>query len=103
MTIIASLNTILGFIFLKESYAPIILTARCASLEKTHGGRYTFPSADDRPLTTRLRLSLLRSAASAAPLLPPRRGVRSSRRSRGHASAGGSLGSSVDPPQCHLA
>ena len=60
LTIICSVNTLLGFMFLKESYAPVILLARKVNFEKNKGGHYHFKGEDDRRLKTKLGHSMLR-------------------------------------------
>ena len=60
LTIVCSYNTLLGFAFLKESYAPVILARRCEETSRDHGGRFTFHGQDTRPLVAKLRTSLYR-------------------------------------------
>lgn len=47
-------------IFLKETYAPTILSQRKAELKKTDGGNYYFEGEDSRPLSTKLVQSIKR-------------------------------------------
>lgn len=62
LTIVCAVNTLTGYFFLKESYAPAILNARKTSLEHDgdEAGRYRFEGQDDRPLTKKLLHSLRR-------------------------------------------
>ena len=60
LTIICSFNTILGFFFLKESYAPVILENRKNDFEKRKGGKFRYAGQDDRPFKTRLASSMQR-------------------------------------------
>jgi MFS family permease len=61
-TIICFLNTIVGYFFLHESYAPVLLSRRKANLESEEGavGKYRFEGEDDRPLSKKLAHSLAR-------------------------------------------
>ena len=54
------MNTILGFIFLTESYAPIILEARKKVRENDEGGEFRIANQDDRPFRTKLREAMER-------------------------------------------
>jgi MFS family permease len=49
-----------AFLFLKETYVPILLAQRKKELEKEEGGTFHFEGEDDRPLKTRLRQSITR-------------------------------------------
>lgn len=49
-----------AFLFLQESYVPVLLQRRKAGLEKFEGGQYYFEGEDDRPLSTKLRESIKR-------------------------------------------
>ena len=64
ITIVCSANTLLGFIFLRETYAPAILGARKARMEQEEGsagaGKYRISGQDDRPLASKLLQSLKR-------------------------------------------
>ena len=60
LTIVSAFNTIMGFLFLKESYAPVILEARREEYEKKKGGSFRFAGEDDRPFRTKMAISLLR-------------------------------------------
>ncbi|KAB8337196.1 hypothetical protein FH972_021498 [Carpinus fangiana] len=62
LTIVCFCNTLLGFLFLRESYAPVILTRRCEKATEESGGsvQYTFPDQDKRPLSVKLRHSMYR-------------------------------------------
>jgi MFS family permease len=58
--IICSLVTITSFIFLKETFVPVLL-ARCKrELQNNEGGNYYFDREDDRPLATKLTQSIQR-------------------------------------------
>ena len=61
-TIICFLNTIVGYFFLYESYAPILLSRRKTSMEHEEGaiGKYRYEGEDDRPLKNKLAHSLKR-------------------------------------------
>ena len=69
LAIVCTSNTLAGYFFLKESYAPIILVARKTSLEKSaqsvsngdgEDKYYHIPDQDTRPITTRLAYSMQR-------------------------------------------
>ena len=60
LTIICCFNTVLGFFFLKESYAPVILESRKDDYEKRKGGKFRYTGQDERPLKTRLASSMQR-------------------------------------------
>lgn len=60
LTLVCLANTGLGFVFLKESYAPVILASRCQKEEAENGGEYTFPGEDKRPMRTKLASSIQR-------------------------------------------
>lgn len=62
LTIICAINTILGYVFLKETYAPVLLAHRCKEAEAESNGdqEYTFPGHDTRPLFTKLQHSMIR-------------------------------------------
>ncbi|KAI4170642.1 MAG: hypothetical protein LQ343_004874 [Gyalolechia ehrenbergii] len=60
LTIICTINTILGCIFLKESYAPTILESRKQKYEETEGGKFRIANQDDRPFWTKLGSSMQR-------------------------------------------
>ena len=60
LAIICTVNTILGFLFLKESYAPAILESRKQKYEETEGGKFRIVNQDDRPFSTRLISSMQR-------------------------------------------
>ena len=61
MTIVCCTNTLLGFLFLKETYAPVLLAQRCYYAQKEDPqGKYRFEGQDDRPLKTKLGISFLR-------------------------------------------
>lgn len=53
-TIICACNTTLGFLFLRESYRPKLLSDRCDELSKGYGGKYTFPGYDPSPMSSKL-------------------------------------------------
>ena len=60
LTIVCSTNTLMGFLFLKESYAPVILARRCEQTSKDYGGKYTFLGQDSRALSVKLKESMRR-------------------------------------------
>ncbi|KAL9581427.1 MAG: hypothetical protein Q9212_003908 [Teloschistes hypoglaucus] len=60
LTIICTINTVLGFLFLKETYAPVILEGRKHRYEETEGGKFRIANQDDRPFRTRLVISMQR-------------------------------------------
>ncbi|KAF2647648.1 MFS general substrate transporter [Lophiostoma macrostomum CBS 122681] len=64
MTIICSINTFAGYIFLKETYAPVILSARKTSYEHdaadADGTKYRYEGEDSRPMRQKLAHSLSR-------------------------------------------
>ena len=63
LTIVCSFNTIVGFIFLKESYAPVILESRKKSYEDSSeiGHKsYRMAGQDDRPFRSKLATSMVR-------------------------------------------
>lgn len=62
-TMICSFNTVLGFLFLKETYAPTILAQRCREARaqsSNNGKRFSYSGADDRPLSAKLKSSIIR-------------------------------------------
>ena len=62
LTIVCSFNTVIGFLFLKESYAPAILEARKESYLRTSdsNAKYRLAGQDDRPFRTKLAHSMMR-------------------------------------------
>lgn len=54
------INTALGFLFLKESYAPTILESRKQKYEESEGGKFRIANQDDRPFWTKLASSMQR-------------------------------------------
>ncbi|GAB7357914.1 hypothetical protein MBLNU230_g0081t1 [Neophaeotheca triangularis] len=62
LTIVCSANTLAGFFFLRETYAPVILAQRKARLEDENSkpGAYSFEGEDTRPLKNKLAHSLAR-------------------------------------------
>jgi MFS family permease len=54
LAIICSVNVSMGFLFLEETYIPVLLEQRKKELEKTEGGSYYYRVEDDRPLSTKL-------------------------------------------------
>ena len=60
ISIVCAFNTIMGFLFLKESYAPTILAARKKNMELQKGTKFRFAGEDDRPFMTKLGYSMLR-------------------------------------------
>ncbi|KAH0015466.1 MFS general substrate transporter, partial [Aureobasidium melanogenum] len=61
-TIICSINTIVGYFFLHESFAPVLLNRKKASMESEEGnsGKYRIEGEDERPLSKKLLHSLKR-------------------------------------------
>lgn len=62
LAIVCGINTLAGFFFLRETYAPVILAARMRDLENDGGrrGRYRFAGQDTRPLSSRLATAFSR-------------------------------------------
>lgn len=62
LTIICGINTLAGFIFLRETYAPVILQQRKARLEREEDkpNKYRVEGQDERPVFTRMLNSLKR-------------------------------------------
>jgi multidrug resistance protein len=62
LTIVCFVNTLMGWIFLRETYAPIILAQRKKKLEKDLGvsGKYTYQGEDFRPLWQKILRSFVR-------------------------------------------
>lgn len=62
MSIVCGVNTLAGFFFLRETYAPVILAARKDARERSEDkpGQYRYEGQDDRPLTRKLAHSLTR-------------------------------------------
>ncbi|KAI9713060.1 MAG: hypothetical protein M1820_001045 [Bogoriella megaspora] len=62
LAIVCSINTLAGFFFLRETYAPVLLAARKREFENDgeHHGKYRYAGQDDRPLTSKLASSLTR-------------------------------------------
>ena len=54
LTIVCTINTVLSFVFLKESYGPTVLEARKKIREDEEGGQYRIAGQDDRPFRTKL-------------------------------------------------
>jgi MFS family permease len=48
------LINITSFLFLKETYVPVLLAKRKKELEKTEGGNYYYEGEDGRPLSTKM-------------------------------------------------
>lgn len=62
LTIVCFVNTFAGWIFLRETYAPVILSQRKKKLEKELGvsGKYKYKGEDLRPLWQKITRSFLR-------------------------------------------
>lgn len=60
LTIVCTINTLLGFLFLRETYTPVILANRCIKASKEHGTEYTYPGQDNRSVTTKIMSSMQR-------------------------------------------
>jgi hypothetical protein len=55
LTIVCAVNTAIGWWFLKESYAPIILQEKCNQMStESHGEIYSYPGQDTRPMKERI-------------------------------------------------
>ncbi|KAL9096972.1 MAG: hypothetical protein Q9165_000936 [Trypethelium subeluteriae] len=62
LAIVCGTNTLAGFVFLKETYAPVLLDRRRREYENDGGNNKTwrFEGQDDRPLSSKLAASLMR-------------------------------------------
>lgn len=60
MALVCICNTVFGYLFLRESYAPVILAARKAACEKNSTKKYRYAGEDDRPFNTRVASSMKR-------------------------------------------
>ncbi|KAI4214215.1 MAG: hypothetical protein LQ351_003300 [Letrouitia transgressa] len=60
LAIVCTVNTIIGYVFLRESYAPTILEHRKRKYEENDGGVYRIVGQDDRPFSTKLADSMQR-------------------------------------------
>jgi multidrug resistance protein len=64
MTIVCFVNTLAGYFFLRESYAPEILKRKKAKYEEeasdTEGTKYSYEGEDERPFKQRIAQSLTR-------------------------------------------
>jgi MFS family permease len=60
MAIICAVNVTMGFLFLEESYVPVLLDHRKREHEKSEGGNYYYEGEDERPLSTKLYHSIQR-------------------------------------------
>jgi hypothetical protein len=60
LAIVCAVNTLAGFLFLKESYAPAILAARKADYQRNSSVTYTYEGEDTRPLYTKVFSSMQR-------------------------------------------
>ena len=60
LTIVCAFNTVLGFLFLKESYAPVILAARKEDYERNRPGKFRLAGEDNRPYSAKLVSSMQR-------------------------------------------
>lgn len=58
--IICSVNTLIGILFLRETYAPVLLAQEKARLEQENKVTYTYEGQDDRKLREKLLTSLKR-------------------------------------------
>jgi len=58
--IICLINTLCGYLFLKETYAPVILAWRKAKYERDEGARARYSGQDDRPMASKVASSLYR-------------------------------------------
>ncbi|KAF2498550.1 membrane transporter [Lophium mytilinum] len=63
LAIVCGVNTIVGYFFLRETYAPTILAARKVKLEtESKDAQYRYEGEDSRPLRVKLARSCLRPA-----------------------------------------
>ncbi|KAK4937533.1 hypothetical protein LTR66_015182 [Elasticomyces elasticus] len=60
LAIVCAFNTTIGYLFLRETYAPVLLNKKAERLEKDTGRKHTFEGKDDRPLGVKLRQSMKR-------------------------------------------
>lgn len=61
LTMICAFNTLVGYFFLRETYAPVLLGWRKSRFQEENGGaKYYFEGEDDRPLRQKLANSLKR-------------------------------------------
>lgn len=64
MTVVCIVNTLAGYFFLKESYAPVILRRKKEAFERDSSGgdntKYTYEGEDERPISSRIAQSLKR-------------------------------------------
>lgn len=60
LAIVCAFNTTIGYFFLRETYAPVLLAKKKERLEQENGGKYSFEGQDDRPVRTKLRQSIRR-------------------------------------------
>jgi predicted MFS family arabinose efflux permease len=63
LTIVCAINTAAGFVFLRETYAPVLLEKRKQQLEQEpsgHPNKYRVEGQDERPVGLQLRRSLTR-------------------------------------------
>ncbi|KAK4992355.1 hypothetical protein LTR50_001113 [Elasticomyces elasticus] len=62
LTIVCGVNTLAGFFYLKETYAPVILSWRKLKLEKEHDmvGKYHFEGEDNRPFGRKMATAIMR-------------------------------------------
>ncbi len=58
--IICTVNTLIGVVFLRETYAPILLAQEKAKLEQENKVTYTYEGQDNRKLREKLLTSLKR-------------------------------------------
>ena len=62
LTIVCGINTLAGYFFLRETYAPVILSMRKTRLEREEDkpNKYRFEGQDDRPLSKKMVHALQR-------------------------------------------
>ncbi|KAK4947711.1 hypothetical protein LTR28_007589 [Elasticomyces elasticus] len=62
LTIVCGVNTLAGFFYLKETYAPVILSWRKLKLEKEDDmvGKYHFEGEDNRPFGRKMATAIMR-------------------------------------------
>lgn len=61
LTIVAFINTLLGYFFLRETFAPVLLQKRIDALQNDHPhDTFTFPGQDTRPVLRKLLTNIQR-------------------------------------------
>lgn len=61
LLIVSAFNTTIGYFFLRETYAPVLLSQKRNKLKSEHpDSKYTFDGQDDRPIAAKLKQSMKR-------------------------------------------